>query len=505
MKFKQLAILGLAIAVSFGAVGCSNTAKVPTDQNQVVLADTHGPLSEQIKEKIKTKPEIGDLAKVLKDGLAAAKPEDADSAVLLYVRYADSISSELAGKMIYTTAEFSERFNTVFSQDFNASWDEAKIAAISDQEIKTVFTSLNDALFKIDSYGEYFGPVVNYQKIAELPNISESLATYYKNVSAMYSLSRLASQLQGLDYLAAAQYSAAMEDTYKNAKDITLKEGAESMLRFSLNLYYTGSESTSPFDFEKNALKESFISNTKEVIKKYPDYHVGLLGQEFLDLYEKNNNQLSTDFADVVINYKKFGFDSDLSITSNKVIKEPNYFEIIPVFSGFKDAAVTEKIANEVATAVGTIKETVQWEKTENTNYHLSYLVDFANEKYLSLQLSGVSYNQENSTNLYDNVCLLFDVKTGERITLKDIFKEDYDVNMKLIKDLVIKDIVENQKLTYKTTKDLVINDNVLLDQNYMMVVLKKGAYSDEQQYDIVSYVNYSDLFGTFDMNAYLR
>lgn len=505
MKFKQLAVLGLAVALTFSLAGCQQTGTVTDNSNQVVLTDTHGTLSEAVKAKIKEKPEIGELSKLLKDGLASAKAEDADSAVLLYVRYADSMASELASKMIYTTPEFSEKFNTVFSQEFNASWDEAKINSIADQEVKAVFNQLNDAYFKVDSYGDYFGPVVNYQKIAELPGISDTVKGYYRNVSSLYSLSRLASQLQGLDYMATAQYSAAMEDIYNNAKDITLKEGAESMLRFSLNLYYTGSETSSPFDFEKNVLKEAFVSNTKEVIKKYPKYHVGLLGQEFLDLSDKNNGQLSTDFADIVINYKKFGFNSNLTVTSNKIIKEPNYFEIIPVFSGFKDASVTEKIASEIETTVGSIKEVVQWDKSENTNYHLSYLVDFANEKYLSLQLSGVSYNQENSTNLYDNECLLFDVQTGEKITLKDIFKDDYDVNMKRIKELVLKDIVEKQQLSYKTTKDIVIEDNVLIDQNYMMVILKKGAYSDEQQYDIVSYVTYSDLLDTFDMNSYLR
>lgn len=504
MKLKRILALGLAIVMAIGTAGCQTTTNVEKP-SQTVLAETHGPLSEKILADIKTQPEIGTLAKTLKDGLNSAEPKDADSAVLLYVKYADSMASSLAGKLIYTTAEFSEKFNTVFSQDFNQTWNEEKISKISDPDVKAIFVNLNDAFYKVDSYGQYFGPVVNYQKVSELPSISKELRTYYQSVASLYSLSRLANQIQGLDYASAAQYAAAIEDSYKNTTDLTLKESSASVLRFALNLYYTGTEGSSPFDFDNNTLKAGFVEATKEVIKKYPNYHIAKLGKQFLDTFEANNQKLSTDFADIVINYKKFGFDSDLSITSNKNIKDSNYYEIVPVVGGFKDKAVSEKIASTIEATVGKIKENVSWDKTEKTNYHLSYIVDFANEKYLSLQLSGVSYNQENSKNLYDNQCLLFDVKTGESITLKDIFKEDYDANIAKIKELVKKDIIEKQQLNYKTTKEIVIDSNVLIDQNYMMVILKKGSYSDEQPYDIVSYVNYSELLSSFDMNAYLR
>lgn len=504
MKFKQLAVLGLAIVMAVGATGCQLTAPGQPAQ-QTELKETHGELSEKIKSMIESKAELNDLAKTLTEGLPSAKTEDADSAVLLYVKYADSKSAELAGKWIYSTPEISDKFYKVFGEEFQYKWDEAKISTISDQEIKTMFTNLQNAYMKIDAYGEYLGPVVNYQKIAELPNLSEQVKNFYYNVSGLYSTGRLANQLKGLDYVATAQYAAAMEDLYNTAGDLTLKESASSMLSFALSLYYTGTDGSSPFDFEKKTLSSTFVSATQEVMKKYEKYHVGKLGKEFLDLSEANNGQLTSDFADLVINYKKFGFDSKKMVKSNKVVKEPNYFEITPVFTGFDSPSVEEKIAAEIAAAVGEIKENVQWEKTENTNYHLSYIVDFANDHYFSLQLSGVSYNQENSTNLYDNLTLIFDAKTGEKITLKEIFKEDYDKNIKRIKELVLKDITENQKLTFKTTKDIVIEDNVMLDQNYLMVSLKKGSYSDEQQYDIVSYVLYSDLLDTFDMNAYLR
>ena len=277
------------------------------------------------------------------------------------------------------------------------------------------------------------------------------------------------------------------------------------MLSFALNLYFTGTDGSSPFDFEKKTLVEGFVNATKESNAKYGDYHIGKLGKAFLKLSDDNDGQLTSEFADLVINYKKFGFDSEKAVKSNTVSRGQDYFEITPVFSGF-DPTAEEKIATEIATAVGQIKESVRWEKTENTNYHLSYIVDFANEHYFSLQLSGVSYNQENSTNLYDNISMIFNSKTGERISLKEIFKDDYETYIKQIKTLVLKDITETQKLDFKTTKEIVIDDsNLLLDANYLMVTLKKGTYSDEQQYDIVSYVKYSDLLDTFDMENYLR
>ncbi len=503
MKTKKWLALGLAIAMTLSTTACQG----PNSQgNQTtVLAETHGALSEKIKAAVKTQPDMVELSKTLTEGLTSANEADADSAVLLYVRYADSMSSHLAGSLIYKSVEFSEKFNSVYNQEFNGTWDEQKIEKITDPEVKKVFEDLSKSYYKIDSYGEYFGPIVNYQKISELPGISKDLRTYYQTVSSLYSLGRLANQIQGLDYAVAAQYAATLEDLYKNAKDITLKEESESMIRYALNLYYTGTEGSTPFDFEKNMLKQGFVDATKEVVKKYPNYQVGKLGKIFLDLSEENGGKLTTDYADVVINYKKFGFDSPYEVTSKKVIKEPNYFEITPVITGFSDKAVGEKMASEIEKTIGKIKDTIQWEKSEKTNYHLSYIVDFASEKYLSLQISGVSYNQDNSTNLYDNESLLFDMKTGTRITLKDVFKDHYDANIAKIKSLVQKDITENQQLNYKTTKELVIEDNVLLDDKYMMVVLKKGTYSDEQQYDIISYVNYADLLDTFDMSDYLR
>lgn len=503
MKMKKWLALGLAIAMTFSATACQSPNS-PGNQ-AAVLAETHGALSEKIKSAVKTQPNMVELANTLTEGLSSANEADADSAVLLYVRYADSMSSHLASTLIYKSVDFSEKFNAVYNQEFNSNWDEQKIEKISDPEVKAVFEDLNKSLFKIDSYGEYFGPIVNYQKVSELPGISKDLRTYYQTVASLYSLSRLANQIQGLDYAVAAQYAATLEDIYNNAKDITLKEESESMIRFALNLYYTGTEGSSPFDFEKNTLKQGFVDATKEVVKKYPNYQIGKLGKTFLDLSDQNGGKLTTDYADVVINYKKFGFDSPYEITSKKLIKEPNYFEITPVVSGFTDKAVSEKIASEIEKSIGKIKDNVKWEKSEKTNYHLSYIVDFASEKYLSLQLSGVSYNQDNSTNLYDNESLLFDMKTGARITLKDVFKDKYDANIAKIKALVQKDITENQQLNYKTTKDIVIEDNVLLDSKYMMVILKKGVYSDEQQYDIISYVNYADLLDTFDMSDYLR
>lgn len=504
MKFKQLAILSLALIITMGTTGCQpNNSNNQTSNIQ--LSDTHGALSETIKEMIHSKAELTNLVKVLTDGLPTAKSEDADSAVLLYVKYADSKSADLARQWIYSTPEISDKFTKVFTEDFQSKWDETKIASIDDKEIKSLFTNLNDALMKIDAYGEYLGPVVNYQKISTLPNISESLKSFYTNVNGLYTTGRLANQLMGLDYKATAEYAVKMEDVYNTTKDLTLKETASSMLTFALNLYYTGSEGSSPFDFEKKTLTSNFVTSTSEVIKKYGNYHVGKLGKAFLDLSEANNGQLTSDFADVVINYKKFGFDSKKSVKSNKVIKESDYFEITPVFSGFDSPGVEEKIASAVETAVGQLKENVQWEQTEKTNYHLSYIIGFANDRYFSMQMSAVSYNKENSTNLYDTTCLIFDSKSGAKITLKDIFKDDYDKNVKRIKELVLKDIIEQQKLSFKTTKEIVIEDSVLIDPNYLQVTLKKGSYSDEQQYNIVAYVLFSDLMDTFDMSAYLR
>lgn len=504
MKLKKVATLGLALLMAFNLTACQVPGEKPAIQKEV-LKDTHGPLSEEVKKLTHSKADVETIAKSLREGLEKTTPEDADSAVLLYVKYADSKSSELASEMLYASTEMSDRFYKVYGDHFKNKWNESLIDTVSDQEIKNKFLRLKNSYMKIDAYGEYMGPVVDYQKISELPNLSKEVMTFYQNVSGLYTTGRMANELQGLDYSATAQYAAAMEDTYKKAKDLTLYESAQAMLTFALNLYFTGTEGSSPFDFEKKTLEEGFIAATKENNDKYADYHIGKLGKAFLKLSDDNDGKLTSDFADLVINYKKFGFDSEKSVSTNKVSKNPNYFEITPVFSGFEPAA-EEKIANEIATAVGQIKENVKWDETENTNYHLSYIIDFANDHYFSLQLSGVSYNQENSINLYDTVNMIFDSNTGERIDLKTIFKDKSDVYLKAIKDLVLKDIVETQKLDFKTTKEIKITDsNVMLDPNYFMVTLKKGSYSDEQQFDIVSFVKYSDLLDTFDMETYLR
>lgn len=504
MKFKKIALLGLAVLMTFSLSACTQQGENPPTET-VVRKDTHGTLSEEVKKLTHSQADVETIAKTIREGLEKTTIEDADSAVLLYVKYADSKSSELAGEMLYASTEMSDRFYKIFGEHFQNTWKEDLIPTVADQEIKDKFLRLQNSYMKIDAYGEYMGPVVDYKKISELPNLSKEVKTFYQNVSGLYTTGRMANELQGLDYSATAQYAAAMEDTYKEAKDLTLYESAQSMLSFALNLYYTGTDGSSPFDFEKKTLEENFVAATKENNEKYPDYHVGKLGKAFLKLSDDNDGQLSSEFADLVINYKKFGFDSEKAVRSNKVSKDANYFEITPIFSGF-GPTVEEKIASEIATAVGQIKESVKWEETENTNYHLSYIVDFANDHYFSLQLSGVSYNQENSTNLYDNISMIFDSKTGERIDLKAIFKDNYEPYMKEIKALVLKDIVETQKLDFKTTKEIVLNDNnVLLDPNYLMVTLKKGSYSDEQQYDVVCYVNYSDLLNTFDMISYLR
>ncbi len=503
MKFKKLAILGLAIVMATSTTACQLGGKTPIEQVQ--LKETHGALSEKVYSLIHSQADIRSIADAITSGIDSAEQADADSSVLLYVKYADSKSTELANQWLFKTPELSDKFYKIFGEEFKYQWHEDQIGSISDNEIKTVFNDLNKAYMKIDVYGQYLGPAVNYQKISELPNLSSDVKNYLTNISGLYSIGRLANQLKGLDYLAAAQYAAAIEDAYNNAQDLTLKEAAASNLAFALNLYYTGTEGSSPFDFEKKTLSESFVVSTKEVIKKYEKYHIGKLGKEFMALSDANNGDLNSDFADLVINYKKFGFDSKKAVTSNKNIKEPNYFEITPVFSGFDDKTVEDKIAKSIDSAVAQIKESVQWDKTEKTNYHLSYIVDYASDTYFSLQLSGVSYNQENSVNLYDNVSMIFDSKTGERVTLKDIFKDDYEKNMKRVKELALQDIVDKQKLEFKTTKELVIDNNVMIDPNYLMISFKKGSYSDEQQYDIVSYVTYTDLLDTFDMNDYLR
>ncbi len=503
-EFQKIALLGLVVIMTFSLTACNPHGEKSPAQT-VVLKDTHGTLSEEVKKLTHSKADVETIAKTIKDGLEKTTTEDADSAVLIYVKYADSKSSEMAGEMLYASTEMSDRFYKIFGEHFQNNWNEDLIATVTDQEIKDKFIRLQNSYMKIDAYGEYMGPVVDYKKISELPNLSKEVKTFYQNVSGLFTTGRMASDLQGLDYSATAQYAAAMEDTYKGAKDLTLYESAQSMLSYALNLYFTGTDGSSPFDFEKKTLAENFVTATRENNDKYPDYHIGKLGKAFLKLSDDNDGQLTSEFADLVINYKKFGFDSEKSVNSNKVAKNANYFEITPIFSGFGTTA-EEKIANEISSAVGQIKENVKWEETENTNYHLSYIIDFANDHYFSLQLSGVSYNQENSTNLYDNISMIFDSTTGDRINLKTIFKDNYDTYMNEIKALVLKDIVETQKLDFKTTKEILLNDsNVLLDPNYLMVTLKKGSYSDEQQYDIVCYVKYSDLLNTFDMEDYLR
>ena len=221
MKFKPLALLGLAIVMTLSLTACGPTTEKPPVET-VVLKDTHGNLSEQVKSLTHSKADVETISKLIKEGIEKTSSEDADSAVLLYVKYADSKSAELASEMLYASTEMSDRFYKIFGDHFQNKWNEALIPTVDDQEIREKFMRLQNSYMKIDVYGDYMGPVVDYKKISELPNLSPQVKAFYQNVSGLYTTGRMANELQGLDYGATAQYAAYFEEVYKKAEDLTL-------------------------------------------------------------------------------------------------------------------------------------------------------------------------------------------------------------------------------------------------------------------------------------------
>lgn len=496
----------LAAVVIISASACTPIVKEPEPKPNVkMLSVINGPLSKEIDTLIRSKTPLVELGKTLNSKLGSASTDDADSALLLYARYAETESQNMISDLIYSNPETTDKFYKIYGETFNYTWDETLINTIQDQEMKSILRTFDDSYLKVQQYGDYIGPMVNYDKLSKASSISESLKTFYTNVETLYNTTKSATQITGLNYNQVAILSTNIEDIFKSSTQPLLKDFSESMLTYSLNSYYVGTENSSPFDYDKKTLSDAFLKAAEINNKQFADYHLGKLGKLYLDMAKKNNNELTIEYADLVMNYKKFGFDSNKAVTSVKNVKGKEYIEMYPQFDQFEDEAIEEMINKDVVRHVEKLKETIQWSKTKNTNYNISFIVDFANENYLSLQLYASSFNSDTSVNLYDNKALTYNLKTGKAVTLKDIFKEDYENNVAAIKALVEKDIIETQKLDYKVVKTYDILDNVVLDKNYLIVVLKKGIYSDEQKYDINSYVKYGDLLPTFDMMSYLN
>lgn len=390
----------------------------------------------------------------------------------------------------------------VYNTLFERQWDAAKIKDIEDPQIRRYFEVLDKSYMRMVEYGEYVGPGFDFDRLSKLSALSDGFKNYFSLSSAYYGFLTESYQTGLLPYNAFVDHLLKLEGSLAAAATSPYQTiHLEPLLRWSYGMFFSGSMGGGPFNYETNTLDPEFEDLLKGVIKSSPDSGLAELATKVIDLPE-GTDAAEYAYVDAVQNFRRFGFDSPKGIKAIYNYKHPTFYESRPELFGFEDPEVMATLEGNLNAAMEQLKEKVAWGQNPNASYNLGFFLEFANDRWASFQLAASSFDPNTEINANFNEAAVFDLTTGERVTLNTFLGDPSGGAADKLEVILVEQAKQYMELPSTVQVDL--SQRFSLGEDYILAMLPPKTLSEAQAYDLFVDVRYGLAFPEVDIRARL-
>ncbi|MGB3368919.1 MAG: hypothetical protein WBA54_15585, partial [Acidaminobacteraceae bacterium] len=386
----------------------------------------------------------------------------------------------------------------VYATEFNYIWDINKIDALEDLQLKAFLDEIARSYYKINTHKNYLDVDIDYNRLGEIDNISNELTTFI-DINKRKRMILLNASIQGeIDYKSLRDNIIELEDFLNVYPGSELLLEAESLYKSLISMYFIGSDGLDPFDYENKKFKDSFFDITLDTSLNFPMTMLSDISIDFLNQIDNKNSFKNIDYVSLISNYRKMGLKNKNTILPIISEKNDTSSVVYPQFSLFENKDAQDIINNKVESEIQSIKDNLNWTYDDKTTYNISYFVNYGSYKYISMQLSGSSYNRDNKETLTFQKNLNFNINSGETIKLSDIFGITFnEYNEKLTALIKASDDIDSSKLS---SFDILTKEPDFMISNLSLVVyFEKGEYDFNDKYPVYIYISQRELGDLLD------
>lgn len=389
----------------------------------------------------------------------------------------------------------------VYNTLFERQWDAAKIKEIEDPALRRYFEVLDQSYMRMVEYGEYVGPGFDFDRLSKLSALADGFKTYFSLSASYYGFLTESYQTGLLPYNAFVDYTLKVEETLQASTSPYQTVYLEPLLRWSYGMLFSGTMGSGPFNYETNTLNPEFEALLKGVIERAPDSGLAELASKVKALPD-GSDASEYAYVDAVQNFRRFGFDSPKGIKAIYNYKHPTFYESRPELYGFEDPQVMAALEGNLNSSMEQLKEKVAWGQNPKASYNLGFYLEFANDRWASFQLAASSFDPETEVNVNYNEPAVFDLTTGERVTLDEFLGDPSGAAADKLEAILVEQA--KQYMDLPSTVQVDMSQRFSLGEDYILAMLPPKTLSEAQAYDMFVDVRYGLAFPEVDIRARL-
>lgn len=436
------------LLVALIATGCSSDKSDTSiingsGENVVVRTDnnaddtTSSKESEQIKTFLSKDPTYVDIINYLKNNTTKYNESNA----LLFERYilsAESKNYELSRDV------FDQVFLDELNNTLGGSFDISKIPSIKNDKLRNVLQDAADGMLTIVRYEEVPVFEIDYSRLADFSDLFDVYTQEFIKLKAKLQDYDYYTTEYALDHEQLAKDIIAVENLISKDPPLFIKSRLQQLMENQISRLLVGPEGS--YLSELMDSKDMSATYVGDIAMKYEKTFLGQICRDMIN----NPKEDFMTYIDIINSYNHFPGDTEKKLINKE--KEFNGYKYYGFdLTGFDDHIILsvnniiDHQFDEYTTSVDTLDDL----KIHQYTY-------FVNENYLSIGLSRTYSNSESAYN-EDQVYLNIDLKTGEVITLDELFGKDFNDYKEQLSKLISEEVDLSQSPDFYLTDDGVV------------------------------------------------
>ena len=436
---------------------------------------------------MRTNPSASDLASFMENHLCDSASDEAELALARVILAQNQVQSDWSNMLMDG--------RMIGYQNMGFNWDPDNIQLIEDPDTKAKYQELVDSYCRIMTYEET--PVIETDW-ARMKGFAYHMS---EPVSLMIDLNN---KLQNYEY------GAHPHDFDQMAADIIsfeklLSNRRSDFLSYEMNKTYNRLIGEMFYSVEGmnmeywSKIEGPLLKTLVQTAESHPNTEFGKLCSSFI---EGANNLKNPDERFVVLGniigvHNVFGLQSSLDLNMD-IKSTDNLNRRIELIHSPHNVLVERKINNTVLNWFKSMRDLNQWNESSAARLHESSYTSFSSEKYYATTLFTSVDGQEDGYQ-FDQHHFIFDLKTGESVTLENLFGMKHEAYEPVLLD-VIKDTYMSEFTYFNDLDSISEHASFAIDEYGISIQFAEKEISPHQPNAFTVYIPHGSLHELYDV-----
>jgi hypothetical protein len=354
-----------------------------------------------------------------------------DTAAILLANYEEYL---LDYQTEYENQFFKNEYQEYFIYEYSGSFDRDEVK-VTDSKLQALIDEVYDSGYKIRTTEGMFFPVIDYEYLTKYEkNITDQLSDYLYIMSLESNQPFASDAHVTITWDDLASRINAFESYIKAYPNSIRRPEAEYMLLVYFQAYIFGLDNSPAFDYDTNKMDEELKESYQNSLQAYSGTQLAEILGEYTKLLSENgyalNEAVGIYQSDTIKGlretldskiYRHYG----LWIEKEKVDHEKHDL-IYPVLNGMEDQALQEKINQILYQSISPLLID-EAEGAEYSTHWNDYEVQRFDDDILSVTFDVSTYMEGAAHPTYFLISTNIDLKTGEELSLEQLFPDGYD------------------------------------------------------------------------------